>query len=205
MPAIGSYVQSGVISNIRFTIQRLTIEREELLQKYTEKHPEIIAVDNQLKELRGSLKVEIENSWRVEEQVLEAAVARKKGITEELTQARKSLESLPDKQLALSRFDRTIADLEEKNKTLLSRQSEAEIAMAGNPEWEVTILSNAGNAYTKRTKDYVRLALGPFLSVIVGLGLAFFLESLDHSIKNMAEAEEYLKEPVLATISDIRK
>jgi capsular polysaccharide biosynthesis protein len=36
----------------------------------------------------------------------------------------------------------------------------------------------------------------------VGLGIAFFLESMDHSVKSRAEAEEYLKVPVLATIAD---
>jgi capsular polysaccharide biosynthesis protein len=124
---------------------------------------------------------------------------------DELDQANRALESLPDKQLVLNRMNGTITDLEEKNKTLLKRQGEAEIALASSPEWEVTILSPASNARTKKTKDYVRMALGPFLSVIVGLGLAFFLESLDHSVKNIAEAEEYLRAPVLATISDIRK
>jgi capsular polysaccharide biosynthesis protein len=49
----------------------------------------------------------------------------------------------------------------------------------------------------------VRLALGPILSVIIGLGLAFFLESMDHSVKSRAEAEEYLDAPVLATISEM--
>lgn len=205
LPAIGNYLQSAVISNIRYTIQRLSVDREELLQKYTEKHPEVVAVDNQLAGLRQDLKSEIENAWIVEDQLLRAAVGKRKALTDELDQARKSLESIPDKQLALSRFDRTIEDLEEKNKLLLARQSESEIAVAGNQQWEVTILSRASDAYSKRTKDYVRVALGPFLSVIVGLGLAFFLESLDHSIKNMAEAEEYLKEQVLATISDIGK
>jgi capsular polysaccharide biosynthesis protein len=41
------------------------------------------------------------------------------------------------------------------------------------------------------------------LSIIIGLGLAFFLESMDHSVKSRAEAEEYLDAPVLATISEL--
>ena len=72
----------------------------------------------------------------------------------------------------------------------------------GYPEWDVSILSGAGMPYKKKTRDFVRLALGPILSIIIGLGLAFFLESMDHSVKSRAEAEEYLSAPVLATISD---
>ena len=48
----------------------------------------------------------------------------------------------------------------------------------------------------------MRLALGPILSIVIGLGLAFFLESMDHSVKSRAEAEEYLDTPVLATIAE---
>ncbi|MND04096.1 hypothetical protein D3C83_242210 [compost metagenome] len=36
----------------------------------------------------------------------------------------------------------------------------------------------------------------------MGLGVAFFLESMDHSVKTQAEVEEYLSLPVLATIAD---
>jgi uncharacterized protein involved in exopolysaccharide biosynthesis len=201
----GRFVQAGIVQSIKHSIQNLNIKREELLQKYTPKHPEIIAIENQLAGLRADLKKEIENSWQIEKQTLQSMVAKHKSITDELNRANTALESLPKKQMSLGRIDRKIADLEEKNDLLLNKQSESEIALAGNPEWEVTILSNASNAFTKKTKDYVRLALGPFLSLIVGLGLAFFLESLDHSVKNMAEAEEYLSASVLATISDIRK
>jgi len=49
------------------------------------------------------------------------------------------------------------------------------------------------------------MALGPMLAAVVALGVAFFMESLDHSLKNMAEVEEYLDTKVLATISEFRK
>jgi uncharacterized protein involved in exopolysaccharide biosynthesis len=203
--AYGDLLQSGVIRNIKFMIQRLDAEREELCHKYTEKHPEIVAIDEQLRQLRADLKQEVENSYRIEKQTLQTFYANRTSLTQEIDRAKSGLEALPDKQMTLNQLDNTIANLRAKYELLLTRQGESEIAMASRPEWEVTILSNASNAYARKTKDYVRLALGPFLSFVVALGLAFFLESLDHSIKNMAEAEEYLKTPVLATISENRK
>jgi capsular polysaccharide biosynthesis protein len=38
----------------------------------------------------------------------------------------------------------------------------------------------------------------------LGLGLAFLFDSLDHSLKDRAEAEAYLKLPVLASVSRFR-
>ena len=41
--------------------------------------------------------------------------------------------------------------------------------------------------------------------LIIGLGLVFFVESIDHSIKSPADAEEALGIPVLASLWEIKK
>ena len=46
------------------------------------------------------------------------------------------------------------------------------------------------------------MALGPLFSLVVALGFAFFIDNLDHSIKNVAEAEETLGCQVLASFPD---
>jgi uncharacterized protein involved in exopolysaccharide biosynthesis len=195
-------LQSGIVQNIKFELQKLNQKREELAQMYTEKHPELAAVNEQITDLHEDLKRQVENAYRVERVTLSEMQARRDGIVEELTTERRSLNAIPDRERELAEMDQMIRSLDEKHKLLVARQSEAEIARAGYPEWDVSILSHAGMPYKKKTRDFVRLALGPLLSIVVGLGLAFFLESMDHSVKSRAEAEEYLKAPVLATISD---
>jgi uncharacterized protein involved in exopolysaccharide biosynthesis len=199
------FMQSGIIERIKFDLHSRSLRREEMLQKYTEKHPEVIAIDTQIRDLRIDLKGEVENAHRVESQELAALVTSKEQVARELTEAREKLNELPDKDMELNRYDTIIDNLKVKYELLLSRQSETDIALAGRAEWEVTILSNASAPYSRKTRDVVRLALGPFLSIVVALGLAFFLESMDHSVKNMAEAEEYLQTSVLATISEVHK
>jgi uncharacterized protein involved in exopolysaccharide biosynthesis len=198
------FMQMTLVESIKLKLQALNMERDELLQKYTDKHPEVLAVDDQIKSLRESLKREIATAYEVENQELQALYAKKKALNRELTLARARLDELPDKDRELNRYDTIIENLKNKYELLLSRQSEADISIAGRSKWDVTILSHASPPYSRKTSDYVRLALGPLLSIVVGLGLAFFLESLDHSVKNMSEAEEYLELPVLATISEVR-
>jgi capsular polysaccharide biosynthesis protein len=69
----------------------------------------------------------------------------------------------------------------------------------------VTLLTPASEAVARKTKDYVRMALAPIFSLVIGLGLVFFVESLDHSIKTPADAEEALGIPVLASLWEIKK
>jgi len=200
-----AFIQLSVIQSIKMNLQTLKMRREDLLQKYTEKHPEVVAIDTQIGDFQAALKREVENAYRIESQELSSLYAQKAGVAGDLAQARAKLTELPDKDLELTKFDTVIANLKNKYELLLERQSETDIALASQAEWEVTVLSPPSAPYSKKTRDYVRLALGPFLSVIVALGLAFFLESLDHSVKTMAEAEEYLELPVLATISEVKK
>lgn len=195
-------LQSGIVQNIKFELQKLNMRREELVTMYTDKHPELVAVNQQIADLHEDLKRQVDNAYKVEKVTLTEMQARQVGVITELTATKRDLDAIPDHERQMAEIEQMIRSLEEKHKMLVARQSEAEIARAGYPEWDVSILSAAGNPYKKKTRDFVRLALGPILSIIIGLGLAFFLESMDHSVKSRAEAEEYLDAPVLATISD---
>ncbi len=195
-------LQSAVVQNIKFELQKLNMRREELTQMYTDKYPELMAVNQQIADLHDDLKQQVDNAYKVELVGLNEMRARRASIMGELTTARHALDAVPDHERELAEIDQMIRSQEEKYKLLVGRQSEAEIARASYPEWGVSILADAGTPYKKKTRDFVRLALGPMLSIIIGLGLAFFLESMDHSVKSRAEAEEYLDAPVLATISE---
>jgi uncharacterized protein involved in exopolysaccharide biosynthesis len=200
-----SVLQSGMVSTIKYELQKLNMRREELSQMYTDKHPELAAVLEQIEDMQNDLKQQVDNAYKVEDASLREMQARRAALMEELKGARDDLDAIPDQQRELAEIDQMIRSLDEKHKLLVGKQSESEIALASYPEWDVSILSGAGTPYRKKTRDFVRLALGPILSIIIGLGLAFFLESVDHSVKSRAEAEEYLDAPVLATISDVEE
>ena len=197
-------MQSGIISNIKYTLQRLKMDREVLINKYTERHPEVIAADTQIADLLADLKREVENSYMIEKMELDNLQSKVNMITGQIAATRTALSGLPDKELEIGRIDSKIALLTSKHELLLTRRSETEIALAITPQWTVRVLARASAPKRQNTQDYVRLALGPFLSLIVGVGLAFFFESLDHSVKNIAEVEEYLSTKVLASITDAR-
>jgi uncharacterized protein involved in exopolysaccharide biosynthesis len=195
-------LQSGIVQNIKFSLQQLNLKKEELTLKYTDKHPDVIAVNAQIADLHRDLKLQVENAHRVEKGTLEEMRARLAGVNQELAAARTELDRIPDSERELREIDAKIEGLESQEKYYMQKRSDVEINAAGQNNEEVSILSSASRPYSKKTRDYVRLALGPLLSIIVGLGVAFFLESMDHSVKNRAEAEEYLNVTVLATVAD---
>jgi len=198
------YMQSGIISNIKYSIHNARLKREDLLSKYTSKHPEVVAADSEIADLQRLLKKEVVNYYNLESSQFAELLEKRVKLKKELEEVRKKLDEIPDKEMEMQKIESRISILRDKYELLLKKQDEAEIALASSPEWEVTVLSGASPAYPKKTKDYIRIALGPFFSFIIALGLAFFFESLDHSFKNVAEVEEYLEIPVLGTVSELK-
>ncbi len=49
------------------------------------------------------------------------------------------------------------------------------------------------------------LAMGAFLGLGIGLGLAWFRESMDRSFHEVSEVEAYLKLPVVATLLNLNE
>jgi uncharacterized protein involved in exopolysaccharide biosynthesis len=200
-----SPVQSRALSDIRYELQRLKSKREELLTLYTEKHPDVMAVENQMADLRRMLKQEVENAYELANAQYLARSARYQSLREEIVKTQAEIGTLPEKQKELARIETNIAANEKKYEILLGKRHEAAVAVATSTDFDVTVLNPPGRATARRTSDYVRLAVGPFLSLIVGLGLAFFLESMDHSVRNAAEVEHYLGSRLLATVSEARR
>jgi capsular polysaccharide biosynthesis protein len=109
----------------------------------------------------------------------------------------------PQQDAVLADLNTNIRIMERDYETLTSKKIEAMVSRESSPEWTVMLLSPPSEPAALRTRDYVRLSLGPLLGLLVGVGLAFLFDSLDHSIKSKSDAENVLGLPVLASISEV--
>jgi uncharacterized protein involved in exopolysaccharide biosynthesis len=200
-----SPVQGRALGEIRLDLQKLRSKREELLTRYTERHPDVMSVDNQIQDLKNQLNQEVQNAYELAVSEYDELSAKYQTLMREVGKTQAEIALLPDKEKQLARIESNITAYEDKYRLLLTKQHEAQIAVATSSEFKVAVLTPPGKATARRTSDYVRLAVGPFLSLIVGLGLAFFFESMDHTVKNAAEVEQYLGTTVLATVSEARQ
>jgi succinoglycan biosynthesis transport protein ExoP len=101
-------------------------------------------------------------------------------------------------------YYRAKADVEEirRNFDDLERMANREIAESGMPNQNVVIVCNP--ARPEKTpvspRSMVIIPLGVIVGLIVGLGLAFFIEYLDTSVKTIDDVERSLQAPVLGVI-----
>ena len=96
------------------------------------------------------------------------------------------------------------AEVENKrqNSVELGRLLIRELAEAGQPNENVVIVCNPARPDSKPVspKSVLIIPLGILVGLIVGVGLAFFIEYLDTSVKTIDDVERSLQAPVLGVI-----
>jgi capsular polysaccharide biosynthesis protein len=107
--------------------------------------------------------------------------------------------------MTLGELDRQIGVLQTRYHDLIENSDRAKINEQTSRSVYVLVLTPAQVARPQNTRDYVRLALAPAFSLVVGVGLAFFIDGLDNRMRTPGQAEESLELPVLASIRERRR
>jgi uncharacterized protein involved in exopolysaccharide biosynthesis len=199
---LGVSARETGIEGLRKQLKDFLIKESELSVGFTGEHQELKEVREQINELKNLLDREIESLLYISNTQIEILRSRRQHLGDIVRQIAEEKRTYPEKEVEINRINATLAYLQDNYDRLGEQHMTSKITVASNPEWTVTILNPATYAYRKKTRDYVRMALGPLFSLIVALGFAFFLDNIDHSIKNVAEAEETLKLQVLASFPD---
>jgi tyrosine-protein kinase Etk/Wzc len=152
---------------IQNKIVELQFEKTALLQKYTEKHPKIIQLTQQIKDLNGQVK-----GFSGDE--LEYG-----SVVREIEINKKLYAMLKEK-------------LEEARITEAQKVSDASIV-------DPAVLPTDPVEPNKR----MAVLIGAILGLVMGIALAFFLETMDPSIGTIEDVENVIKVPVLGVVPSI--
>jgi len=199
----GDQVKKTRLEQYLEQLVELRLDESRLSVKYTDDHMEIKKIKQQIQALNVFVESEIQGSIDIKRKQLDIVISREENLMELMAALIDESTTYPEKGVELHRIERTLGILEKRLDLLQQQHLSSRINMASNPDWSVTILAPAARAYQKKTRDYVRMALGPIFSLIIALGFAFFMNNLDHSIKNVSEAEDALGFQVLSSFPDL--
>lgn len=192
----------AAIFEIKQKLSEARVRYREMETIYVPQSRELMQMKSQVDQLESMLGAEVKTRIALTESEVRSLEAKAGQIRHAMNEGQARLSTYPARTARMSEIETRITALQKNYTELTDAAAQAKIAKATSPDWTVDLLTPAGRPYAKNQRDYVRLALAPIFSLIVGLGLAFFIDGLDATLKSPREAEDALELPVLASLTE---
>jgi tyrosine-protein kinase Etk/Wzc len=167
-----------------------------LLADYTEKFPEVVSTNEKIVQIRMSIRQIVKNTISQLGSQLEAT-------SEIIEKYNDQLKQLPEKERELAGLKRNAAVSAEIYTFLLQKLEEARIAKASTLS-NIRVIDMAvvpQGAISPNIR--LNLMLGLIAGLLLAVGIAFFLEFIDDSLKTVEEVERHINRPLYGIIPRI--
>lgn len=195
--------KNPILNQIKQEILTNQLQLGELLKKYRPQHPEVVRKEAMLQTLQQKFKDEINTVLRNKKSELDVLQAKEK----ELSRAIQENESIAISDTSVALEYRKLKDEMESNKTLyetlLGKIKELDITK-GSQASSINIIDRASMPGAPiRPQKSRNLSLGFLVGLLLGVGIAFGLEYIDRTFKNIDQIKNVLQLPTIAMISHL--
>lgn len=216
----GFIADSPLIQQYKAKLADLEVQLVSLSQKYTSKHPDVIALQAGISETNTKLNEEISRVVNAEapsmnpihqgllqsqlqaEAEIAVCTARQQAINKILAEGEQQIVKLPAKEQGLVKVMRDANVAQEIYIMLAKRYEEARISEVMEPT-DVQIIDKAIIPEKPiKPKKLLNTVIAAILGIFVGIGLAFLSEYMNKTIRTAEDVKQYLDLPVLGSIPD---
>lgn len=200
IPALAT---NEVLKSIRERIYKANQTIQELSRKYGPKHPKMIKVSTELRILNDEKRYEIDRVLSSITNSYELAASKEESMKELLAKTKGEMLGSNEKFMQYQIMKREV----DSNRVMY------ETLQAGIKKEGVTEQSQSVNIWVMKKADLPQypskpnkkrnLLLGLILGLFGGVGLAFFIEYLDNTVKGAQELEDKFGLPVLGSIEEL--
>jgi tyrosine-protein kinase Etk/Wzc len=191
--ALGNAMHQELLISLASDLSQLQGQRASLRSRYTEFHPNIQALDKKISRVKGKIRAEVES-------LVASLDTQQKVLAQEVKGAEKRLERLPEAEKRLAGLTRQAKVYQDTYSFMLEKRGELQVTRAS----QIGDIWVVEPAYANPIHIKPRIALNLVLAIIVGLvlgiGVAFFLDYLDDSVKNAEDIHALVQLPILGTI-----
>lgn len=206
LPTLGApYTNESALVELKRRVVEQQARVAMISERYLPEAPEVRHAKETLETLQGLMRREVDARLQIAESRIEVIESRLASMDRDVEQIGTDLGTLPNKETILDELDQDISILKSRYEELIRKSDQARITEQTTPNVNVQLLNPAGPARPRNAPDPVRIALAPAFALIVGIGLAFFLDGLDITVRTASQAEEVTQLPVLATLGERRR
>lgn len=198
---VGS-IQGNSVYAILEQLRGQKTKLQSLTQRYTDQHPQVAEVRAEIERLEGIARDGIEQVIGLKRNEVRVAQLEYEAIDRELDSLTEKLGLLPRARGEINILDTRIRDLEQQHKLLAEEAISSEVLSQSFQDYSVAVMSRALRGEINAGADVVRLVLAPLLALMFAIGLAFYLDNMDHSVSNRDDLERHFEIPVLASFPE---
>ncbi len=188
------------IQKLRLEATEFEVQLSKAVKVYKEKHPEVLKIRSQLDQINERIRSEIQVVLRATEAEYRLAKNREETMLQRLNVAKQEVQDLSEKEVQYGVLAREASSNQQLYDMVLKRTKEA--GLSGGSE--ATNVHVVEEAVVPKVPVAPRKARNILLAAVVGLflslGLPFFLEYYDTSIRTPDEVELYLGLPTVGVI-----
>ena len=200
LDSIPEVLDNDLVKEIKRMEVNLYSRMSELSKKYGKNHPQMVAINSELEDLKKRKTMEakrVVNSLKNEYQL---AVVKEASLKKALAKQKDEVLALNKKAVQYGVLKRQAESSRQMYELLIKRFKETSLT----EEMKTGNIRTIDRAEVPRDSVKPRKKLNLMLAMVVGLfmgvGLAFFLEYLDNSIKLPEEVTDYLRVPYLGPV-----
>lgn len=184
----------GLYHSLNNKLIQLMLKRDSLLLIYTENYPQVVEINNQIREIVMNMTAQLSSQKKI---LAENIKTLKKKIAE----IDEHIKALPEKGLELARLERNVS-VNMQVYTLLEKKYQESLIKEAEKIEEIKIVKPAlePTVPINPPKTLATTVVGIIIGIILSIVFAFMIETFDTSIGAIEEVEEFLGVPVSGII-----
>jgi polysaccharide biosynthesis transport protein len=193
-------LRNELIKGLETNLAGLRVQQAKLEASFKPGWPELDQVKGQVAEAEEQLKLERQKAIRNVETEYRTAGQREKLLTQALADQKAQANDFNRNSIQYNIIKRQVDTEKQLYDGLLQRMKEAGVS-AGLKSNNIHVVDPARPSQSPyRPNKPLNLSIGLFVGLMLGLGLAFFFEHLDSSIKTPDDIDRFIKLPSLGVI-----
>lgn len=197
-------IENLLIRDLRREHSRLRAEVKRLSQKYGKNYPAMKRAVAQMEEAKAMIDEEIGKIAKSIQSKYEVALSKVENLSKALEDQKEEALELNRKAIAYGALKRDIDGERAMYDLLLKRMEEADVTSQLKTS-NINIVDQAAVPRSPiKPNKKLNIILGAIVGLGLGIGLVFFLEYLDNTIKSPEDVEDYLEIPLLGVLSHVK-
>ena len=202
--AIPAIATNAAVANAKTKLIDLQREKAKLLERYAEKHPQVINVNAALQDAQRQVDFEIARAVQSVKNEYETAVLQEQTLARNLEGAKSEAQDLNRKGIGYGVMEREAKSNREVYQSLLTREKELRVS-ANSRTNNVRVVDRAEtprgpvSASGRRT-----VMMSMFIGLVLAVGVALGLDYMNDTIKTPEDVTRRLRLPFLGLVPAVR-